>query len=147
MRNTTTRITATASRGGVVFAATVRSGERGATFSTDRQVPPALETAGQRHPPQHPNSGSTNTPAAAESVFTRRLEVERSTATWTALAGLEYIVVHEMTHDLERNHGERFTALMDGFRPDWRAQCDQLNTSPRADAQWPGRIAIHPLPP
>ena len=34
---------------------------------------------------------------------------------------LEYIVVHEMTHLLERNHGERFTKLMDKFMPDWRS--------------------------
>ena len=34
---------------------------------------------------------------------------------------LEYIVVHEMAHLLERNHDERFIALMDKFLPDWRA--------------------------
>ena len=34
---------------------------------------------------------------------------------------LEYIAVHEMTHLLERGHGRRFTKLMDGFMPDWRA--------------------------
>ena len=35
---------------------------------------------------------------------------------------LEYIVVHEMTHLLERNHGERFTKLMDEYMPDWRSR-------------------------
>jgi predicted metal-dependent hydrolase len=50
---------------------------------------------------------------------------------------LEYIVVHEMTHLLERTHGERFTMLMDGFLPDWRARRDQLNSAPLADEQWP----------
>lgn len=50
---------------------------------------------------------------------------------------LEYIVVHEMTHLLERNHGERFAKLMDGFMPDWRARRDQLNGAPLADEQWP----------
>ena len=50
---------------------------------------------------------------------------------------LEYIVVHEMTHLLERNHGERFTKLMDGFMPDWRSRRDQLNGAPLADEQWP----------
>lgn len=49
---------------------------------------------------------------------------------------LEYIVVHEMAHLLERNHGERFTKLMDGFMPDWRSRRDQLNTAPLADEQW-----------
>lgn len=33
---------------------------------------------------------------------------------------LEYIVVHEMTHLLERNHNKRFHSLMSKFLPDWR---------------------------
>jgi predicted metal-dependent hydrolase len=49
---------------------------------------------------------------------------------------LEYIVVHEMTHLLERNHGERFTTLMDGFMPGWRARRDQLNAAPLASESW-----------
>lgn len=40
---------------------------------------------------------------------------------------LEYIVVHELVHLLGRNHSERFSALMDGFLPDWRVRRDQLN--------------------
>lgn len=50
---------------------------------------------------------------------------------------LEYLVVHEMTHLLERNHGERFTKLMDGFMPDWRQRRDALNGAPLADEDWP----------
>lgn len=49
---------------------------------------------------------------------------------------LEYIAVHEMTHLLERGHGERFSRLMDGFLPDWRARRDQLNDSPLAHEDW-----------
>lgn len=49
---------------------------------------------------------------------------------------LEYIVVHEMTHLLERNHGERFTTLMDKFMPDWRARRDRLNGAPMAAEKW-----------
>jgi predicted metal-dependent hydrolase len=49
---------------------------------------------------------------------------------------LEYIVVHEMTHLLERNHGERFTKLMDQFMSDWRPRRDQLNASPLAQEDW-----------
>lgn len=49
---------------------------------------------------------------------------------------LEYIVVHEMTHYLERNHGERFTTLMDGFMPDWRSRRDQLNDAPLGHEEW-----------
>ena len=33
---------------------------------------------------------------------------------------LEYVVVHELCHLLERGHGPRFKALMDSFMPDWR---------------------------
>jgi predicted metal-dependent hydrolase len=49
---------------------------------------------------------------------------------------LEYIVVHEMTHLLEDGHGPRFTKLMDGFMPDWRARRDQLNNAPLAFETW-----------
>lgn len=34
---------------------------------------------------------------------------------------LEYVVVHELCHLLERGHGSRFHALMDAFLPDWKA--------------------------
>ncbi|HUC08124.1 MAG TPA: SprT family zinc-dependent metalloprotease [Solirubrobacterales bacterium] len=50
--------------------------------------------------------------------------------------GLEYIAVHEMTHLLERGHGARFTRLMDGFMPDWRARRDRLNDAPLASEIW-----------
>lgn len=33
---------------------------------------------------------------------------------------LEYVVVHELCHLLERGHGPRFQSLMDRFLPDWR---------------------------
>lgn len=34
---------------------------------------------------------------------------------------LEYVVVHELCHLIERGHGPRFYALLDAFLPDWRA--------------------------
>ena len=49
---------------------------------------------------------------------------------------LEYIVVHEMTHLLERTHGQRFTKLMDKFLPEWRSRRDELNGAPLADERW-----------
>ena len=49
---------------------------------------------------------------------------------------LEYIVVHEMTHVLERGHSERFTMLMDKAMPDWRSRRDQLNEAPLGHEQW-----------
>lgn len=42
-------------------------------------------------------------------------------------ACLEYIVVHEMAHLLERSHGPRFIALMDRFYPSWRDCKAELN--------------------
>ncbi|OZC33163.1 M48 family metallopeptidase [Gordonia polyisoprenivorans] len=49
---------------------------------------------------------------------------------------LEYIVVHEMTHYFEGNHGERFAILMDQYLPDWRSRRDQLNGAPLANEEW-----------
>ena len=49
---------------------------------------------------------------------------------------LEYLVVHEMTHLLERNHGDRFTKLMDKNLPEWRARRDRLNEAPLGHEQW-----------
>lgn len=34
---------------------------------------------------------------------------------------LEYVVVHELCHLIERGHGPRFYALLDEFLPDWRS--------------------------
>jgi predicted metal-dependent hydrolase len=49
---------------------------------------------------------------------------------------LEYIVVHELVHLLERNHTERFTALMDRYLPDWRMRREVLNSSPLGHEAW-----------
>ncbi len=49
---------------------------------------------------------------------------------------LEYIVVHELTHLLERNHTERFTAIMDRHLPTWRMSRKELNSEPLANEQW-----------
>lgn len=49
---------------------------------------------------------------------------------------LEYIVVHEMVHLLERRHTERFRRLMDEFMPDWRLRRDGLNKAPLAHEDW-----------
>ena len=49
---------------------------------------------------------------------------------------LEYILVHELVHLLERRHNNRFVALMDEFMPKWRMNRDTLNTSPLAHEEW-----------
>ena len=43
---------------------------------------------------------------------------------------LEYVIVHEMTHLLERYHNDRFKSLMDRFLPNWRFYKDELNRLP-----------------
>jgi predicted metal-dependent hydrolase len=49
---------------------------------------------------------------------------------------LEYIVVHELTHFIERTHNERFVKLMDLHMPDWRVRRDELNGAPLAAEDW-----------
>ncbi len=49
---------------------------------------------------------------------------------------LEYIVVHELAHLLERNHSDRFTALMDQYLPQWRQLRQLLNTEPLGHETW-----------
>lgn len=39
---------------------------------------------------------------------------------------LEYVVVHELCHLIERGHGPRFKGLLDAAMPDWRARRDKL---------------------
>ena len=49
---------------------------------------------------------------------------------------LEYILVHEMVHLIERGHNERFRCRMDRLMPMWRFHRDQLNRAPLAHAEW-----------
>lgn len=51
-------------------------------------------------------------------------------------ACIEYIVVHEMVHLLERNHTARFVALMDAFLPEWREVRVELNRLPVGHWDW-----------
>lgn len=49
---------------------------------------------------------------------------------------LEYIVVHELIHLLERHHNDRFTALMEKYLPSWRFLREELNREPLAHENW-----------
>jgi len=40
---------------------------------------------------------------------------------------IEYIIVHEMVHLLERNHNDRFIAYINHFLPEWRDLKSELN--------------------
>lgn len=43
---------------------------------------------------------------------------------------IEYVVVHELVHLLERHHNKRFILLMDQYYPSWRTQKKLLNELP-----------------
>jgi len=49
---------------------------------------------------------------------------------------LEYILVHELIHLLERNHNDRFKGHMNQFMPNWRIYRDMLNSSPLGYEAW-----------
>lgn len=49
---------------------------------------------------------------------------------------LEFILVHEMVHLIERHHSDRFRDLMDEYMPQWRIHRDTLNRAPLAHAEW-----------
>ena len=49
---------------------------------------------------------------------------------------LEYIVVHELVHLLERSHNQRFVKLMNEFMPKWRFHRDELNRLPYSHINW-----------
>lgn len=49
---------------------------------------------------------------------------------------LEYIIVHELVHLVERHHGARFNTLMNEFLPQWKARRAELNAAPLAHETW-----------
>lgn len=49
---------------------------------------------------------------------------------------LEYIIVHEMVHYLERHHNERFLYYMDTYLPNWKQLKTELNKLPVSHADW-----------
>jgi len=49
---------------------------------------------------------------------------------------LEYVIVHEMTHLLERTHTDRFIAMLDKYYPFWREARAELNTLPLTAEAW-----------
>lgn len=49
---------------------------------------------------------------------------------------LEYVLVHEMSHLLERGHGDGFKFLMDRFLPSWKQRQADLDTYPLSQEVW-----------
>jgi predicted metal-dependent hydrolase len=49
---------------------------------------------------------------------------------------LEYIVVHEMIHLIERHHNDNFLAHLDKYLPKWKLYKDELNRLPVSHGDW-----------
>ena len=49
---------------------------------------------------------------------------------------LEYVIVHELVHLLERHHNDRFVAFMSKFFPQWRLYREELNRFPVRHEEW-----------
>ena len=49
---------------------------------------------------------------------------------------LEYIIVHELVHLLEKGHKENFIKYMDEFMPKWRHYKEELNRLPFSHIDW-----------
>ncbi|GAA4906649.1 SprT family zinc-dependent metalloprotease [Tessaracoccus lubricantis] len=66
--------------------------------------------------------GTCNTRTAAITINTALAERPQT--------ALEYVVVHELMHLVERGHGPRFVAGMDELMPDWRQRRAALRGQP-----------------
>lgn len=49
---------------------------------------------------------------------------------------LEYLLVHELVHLIERHHGDRFIQLMDQHLPSWEQARAELNRAPLCYEDW-----------
>jgi predicted metal-dependent hydrolase len=49
---------------------------------------------------------------------------------------LEYIIVHEMVHLLERKHNEKFVWYLNKFMPQWKSYREELNRLPISHLDW-----------
>jgi hypothetical protein len=52
------------------------------------------------------------------------------------IESIEYILIHEMVHLLERKHNETFIAYMDKFSPKWKNLRGELNRSALGHVEW-----------
>ena len=49
---------------------------------------------------------------------------------------IEYIIVHELAHLLERSHNDKFVTYMDNYLPEWKHLKSELNQLPVSHAIW-----------
>jgi predicted metal-dependent hydrolase len=52
------------------------------------------------------------------------------------IACIEYVVVHELLHIIEKKHDERFVALMNKYFPKWRSVKEELNRFILSHEEW-----------
>jgi predicted metal-dependent hydrolase len=52
------------------------------------------------------------------------------------LRSLEYVIVHEMTHLVERNHTDAFRMYMDSFMKQWVQHKEELNSTALGYSEW-----------
>lgn len=58
---------------------------------------------------------------------------------------LEYVIVHELLHLVERRHNRRFVELMAAYQPKWRTTKEELNRFILSHENWP-EFATSPEP-
>lgn len=49
---------------------------------------------------------------------------------------IEYVVVHELSHLLERTHNDNFIAYLDKYLPNWKHLKEELNSLPVGEVDW-----------
>jgi predicted metal-dependent hydrolase len=49
---------------------------------------------------------------------------------------LEYIIVHELIHLIERHHNEKFLSLLERHLPQWKFYREELNRLPVSHGEW-----------
>ena len=52
------------------------------------------------------------------------------------IENIEYVLIHEMTHLLERKHNKMFKAYLDKFIPQWKYLKEELNRSVLGYVEW-----------
>jgi len=56
------------------------------------------------------------------------------------LASIEYVVVHELVHLIEKKHNDRFVNLMTSHLPKWRSSKEELNRFMLAHETWASQV-------
>ena len=52
------------------------------------------------------------------------------------IESIEYVLMHEIVHLIERNHNEKFIAYMDKYLPKWQHLREELNRSTLGHVEW-----------